>query len=99
MFVALRKDSIMFKVIQGGRAAHPTAHDVMKEAERRIAATGHAAFAEREIATGIAMPAEIRYLPMRIGYAARVIGAMEPVPMDYREDRYWPSRQPQFAAG
>lgn len=89
----------MFKVIEGGRAAHPSAHDVMKEAERRIVATGHPSLAELEIATGVAVPAEVRCLSMQIRYAAKAIGAMDPVPMDYREDRYWPSRQPLFAAG
>ncbi|SMF65390.1 hypothetical protein SAMN02982989_3353 [Xaviernesmea oryzae] len=93
----------MFRVIEGGLSARPSAaagpaddaapslEDVLREAERRIEATGYESWRNRETLTGIPVPREIRYLAMQIGYVAEAIGRLTDIPADFRSDIYWPA--------
>ena len=93
----------MFRVIEGGLAARlpaafesvdervATKEGVLREADRRIRATGYETWRNREMATGIPIPLEVKYLAMQIGYAAEAIGRLANIPEDFRSDVYWPA--------
>lgn len=92
-----------FRVIEGGLSARsaafadmtgdaaPTQEDVLREAERRIKAIGYDRWRNREAATGIPVPREIKYLAMQIGYVAEAIGRLADIPADFHSDVYWPA--------
>ncbi len=92
---------VKFTVIEGGKgnliaqvpavATGPTPSDVRQEAERRIHACGYDDWRIRELATGAAMPIEIRYLRMQIEYAAQAIARFVKIPADFTSDGYWPA--------
>ncbi|WP_407716629.1 hypothetical protein [Mangrovibrevibacter kandeliae] len=91
-----------FKVIEGGLADGPAdgpeaaaggpvrPDQVAYEAARRIRAIGFDAWRIREFATGRPMPREIRYLQLQISFVGEALARLDPIPEDYRADRYWP---------
>jgi hypothetical protein len=91
------------RVIEGGLAAcvakpadlagdyMPSRDDVLREAERRIKASGYETWHNRETLTGMPVPREIRYLALQIGYVAEAIGRLADIPADFRSDSYWPA--------
>lgn len=75
----------------GAEPVRPSARDVEAEATRRIRQTGFEEWRVRELATGVAMPATLRYVEMQIRFAAEVVSKLEQIPQDFRSDAYWPS--------
>lgn len=75
--------------LAGGRMPAPL--DVMREAERRLGESGYQLARAKSLATGIQMPALLRYLQMQLDFAADMLSRLDPIPGDFREDRYWPS--------
>ncbi|MBX5146433.1 hypothetical protein [Rhizobium lentis] len=93
----------MFKVIEGGRgqAARadmrlevgrgPSRDDVRREAARRLDASGYHLSRVREFATGAPMPASLRYLSLQINFVAETLSKLDPIPLDFCSDAYWPA--------
>jgi hypothetical protein len=90
------------RLIEGGRvdAAFtdadnhvPGRADVSREAERRLQVVGYPKWRNREAATGIPMPREIKYLAMQIGYVAEALSELSIIPQDFRSDIYWPASE------
>jgi hypothetical protein len=71
----------------------PCKSDVSQEAERRLQAVGYPKWRNREAATGIPMPREIKYLAMQIDYVAEALSALSSIPKDFRSDIYWPASE------
>ncbi len=63
--------------------------DIGREAARRLGASGYHRYRILE-AAGVPMPPALRYLAMQIGFAADAIGRLDPIPVDFRSDLYWP---------
>ena len=94
---------MVFKVIEGGRgqaaladewpaAGHgPSPDDVRWEAARRLNESGYHLSRVREFATGAPMPAALRYLSLQIDFAAEALSRLDPIPVDFRSDAYWPT--------
>ncbi|MBB3658969.1 hypothetical protein FHX15_004229 [Rhizobium sp. BK650] len=89
------------RVIQGGlstaaktdgREDHrsPDHEDVRREAERRLGASGYHRLRVREFAVGVPMPSAIKYLAMQIEFAVEAICRLDPIPVDFYSDLYWP---------
>lgn len=68
-----------------------TAQDVAEEAARRMKAIGYDRWRSRELLTGIAVPRDVRYLALQIGYVADAIVRLGNIPADFRSDIYWPA--------
>lgn len=94
-----------FTVIQGGLAEDtapaerengslPGLQDVLREAERRIGATGYQKWRNRETATGLPVPRDVQYVVMQIRYVAEAISRLSRIPADFRSDIYWPAEPP-----
>lgn len=92
-----------FSVIQGGRGSEaqdhttegqgnslPTAQDVRGEAERRLRQAGWDRWQARSAATGCAMPRDLHYMAIQIGYVAEALSRLATIPDDFRSDSYWP---------
>ena len=91
------------RVIEGGlmgsRSRHgeafdnalPGPEDVRREAQSRLKAAGYDAWRNRHILTGIAIPRDIGYLAMQIGYVSEALAKLADIPADFRSDIYWPS--------
>ncbi|TDK38833.1 hypothetical protein E2F50_01425 [Rhizobium deserti] len=71
----------------------PDKSDVRREAERRLQVVGYPKWHDRQAATGISMPREIKYLAMQIGYVAEALSALSTIPLDFRSDIYWPASE------
>ncbi|PDT13800.1 hypothetical protein CO670_26405 [Rhizobium sp. J15] len=92
----------MFKVIEGGRGqavqmevqaegnSGPSREDVRREAARRLSESGYHVSRVREFATGAQMPAALRYLSLQIDFVADALSRLDPIPVDFRSDAYWP---------
>ena len=91
-----------FTVIQGGLAEDtapverengflPGPQDVLREAERRIGATGYEKWRDREVVTGLPVPRDVQYVVMQIRYVAEAISRLSRIPADFRSDIYWPA--------
>ena len=89
-----------FRVIEGGlnsaaardRQANDRGsghEDIRREAARRLSASGYHRFRIME-AAGVPMPPALQYFAMQIDFAADAIGRLDPIPMDFRSDLYWP---------
>ncbi|MCJ8520744.1 hypothetical protein ABID21_003966 [Pseudorhizobium tarimense] len=90
------------RVIEGGRDTlreltdvevpgfSPRKADVRREADRRLKRLDYDRWRTRELATGIRMPRELRYLAMQIEFVAERLTALKEIPADYRADAYWP---------
>lgn len=93
----------MFKVIEGGRgqavqmddrserARGPSRDDVLREAARRLSASGYHLSRIREFATGVPMLASLKHLSLQIDFAAETLSRLDPIPEDFRADGYWPA--------
>ena len=90
------------RVIEGGRAIGlstdtqdgvPGKAEVACEAERRLQAIGYLKWRNREAATGMSMPREVKYLAMQIGYVAQALSELAAIPQDFRSDIYWPASE------
>jgi hypothetical protein len=68
----------------------PARDDVMREAQRRVIATGFETWRNREMLTGIPVPRDVSYRAMQIRFAAEAIGGLARIPADFRSDIYWP---------
>lgn len=88
-----------FMVIRGGlaeqdasaaTAGEPRPEDVASEARRRVRAAGFDSHHARYLATGVPVPATVRYLVLQINYAAEALAGLKPIPTDFRADIYWP---------
>ncbi|CAN7185921.1 hypothetical protein LJR030_000382 [Rhizobium sp. LjRoot30] len=84
-------------VIRGGLAeqdaaavGEPRPEDVASEARRRVKAAGFDNLHTRYLATGVPVPAAVRYLVLQINYTAEALAGLNPIPADFRSDAYWP---------
>ncbi|WP_152046976.1 hypothetical protein [Aureimonas psammosilenae] len=66
-------------------------HPLDAEAARRLRRSGYEEWAAREKATGVPMPASMRYLKMQIEFAAERLKLLDPLPEDFRADIFWPA--------
>lgn len=94
---------MIFRVIEGGIGSQALPdedagkryaldrNDVLREAERRIRATGYETWRNRETLTGVPVPRDLSYLAMQIRFAAEAIGKLTDIPADFRSDIYWPA--------
>jgi hypothetical protein len=83
-----------FFVIDGGKdETGPSHHDVKSEADRRLRESGWQDGRVKELLTGAAMPAALRYLKMQIDFVAETLSRLERIPADFRSDTYWPSAE------
>ncbi|AGS23580.1 hypothetical protein [Rhizobium etli] len=92
-----------FKVIEGGRGqvarvevcpeagCGPSRDDVRREAARRLDASGYHTSRIREFATGAPMPGALRYLSLQLDFVAEALSRLDPIPLDFRSDAYWPA--------
>lgn len=64
--------------------------DVEAEARRRLRAAKLDEWRTREFITGRPMPDEIRHFALQVEFAARAIGRLSPIPLDFDSDVYWP---------
>lgn len=84
------------RVIEGGlslrrsAAADPTREDVRAEVVRRIRLAGSDPVYVRHMATGTDIPPGMRYLRMQIEFVGEKLMALDPIPHDFADDRYWP---------
>ena len=93
------------RVIEGGRGTFcevpsldildsdptpPQSADVRREADRRLRRLDYDRWRNRELATGLPMPRDVRYLAMQIEFVAQKLAALPAIPADYRADVYWP---------
>ena len=89
------------RVIEGGRGnvceanirstLPPDENDVRREARRRLDALDVDRWRNREKATGMPVPRNIRYLAMQIAFVADALSALPSVPADFQSDIYWPA--------
>ncbi|MDK1386786.1 hypothetical protein QN224_15355 [Sinorhizobium sp. 8-89] len=83
------------RVIEGGKANEAMSADreasIRAEAERRIKATGYEQWRVRSLATGAPIPRPIQYLKMQIEFVAEKLEALNPIPGDFTDDKYWPA--------
>ncbi|MFS8147023.1 hypothetical protein [Rhizobium sp. BR 249] len=92
---------MIFKVIEGGRGqaadtrpeegCGASRDDVRREAARRLDESGCHISRVREFATGTPMPAALRYLSLQIDFVAEALSRLDPIPLDFRSDAYWPA--------
>ncbi|RUM25030.1 hypothetical protein EFQ99_15370 [Rhizobium vallis] len=94
---------MIFKVIEGGRGQAvladerpeagrgPSPDDVRREAARRLSESGYHLSRVREFATGAPMPGALRYLSLQINFVAEALSRLDPIPVDFRSDAYWPA--------
>ncbi|OWV86411.1 hypothetical protein ATY78_23420 [Rhizobium sp. R635] len=94
---------MIFKVIEGGRGqaaradvyheadCGPSRDDVRREAARRLDESGYHISRVREFATGAPMPTALRYLSLQIDFVAEALSRLDPIPLDFRSDAYWPA--------
>lgn len=68
----------------------PQRADVRLEADRRLRRLGYDRWRNRQLATGLPMPRDVRYLAMQIEFVAETLAALANIPSDYRADVYWP---------
>lgn len=88
------------RVIDGGRGSvceanirstlPPDENDVRREARRRLDALDVDRWRNREKATGMPVPRDIRYLAMQVAFVADTLSALPSVPADFQSDIYWP---------
>ncbi|EJZ21180.1 hypothetical protein NE852_19855 [Rhizobium sp. Pop5] len=93
---------MIFKVIEGGRGqaalanerpgagCGPSPEDVQREAARRLSESGCHLSRVREFATGVPMPAALKYMSLQIDFVAEALLRLDPIPLDFRSDAYWP---------
>jgi len=75
---------------RGAESRRPDSEDVRREAARRLGASGYNRSRVMEFAAGVPMPAVLKYLAMQINFAAEAISRLDPIPVDYHSDLYWP---------
>ena len=68
----------------------PDHGDVRREAERRLGVCGYHRSRIMEFAVGVPIPSPIKYLAMQIEFAAEAICRLDPIPVDFHSDLYWP---------
>ena len=76
-------------VVVGRRLA--SADEVRIEAARRLKAIGYEEWRVREFMSGRPMPSSVRFLQMQIAFASDALAQLDPIPEDFRSDRYWPA--------
>jgi hypothetical protein len=87
----------MFRVIEGGLggativSGPADAEDVRREAARRLKAAGYQEAVTRSFVTGRPLPDKLKYLKLKLDYAASTLMRTLPVPADFRSDKYWPA--------
>ena len=74
----------------GGAETGTDRRDVAAEAKRRLDAIGYDRLAARERVTGAAIPAAIRHFRLQVEYVTTILSNLDPVPVDFRADAYWP---------
>ncbi len=64
--------------------------DVEAEANRRLRSVKLNEWRTREFVTGHPMPDHIRHFALQVGFAAKAISRLSPIPEDFDNDVYWP---------
>jgi len=89
---------MFLRVIDGGLAESATKDerplsktDVLAEAMRRIKASGYERYHTRYLVTGEPIPKRLQYLKIQMAWVADTLAALDPIPADYAEDKYWPA--------
>jgi hypothetical protein len=72
------------------RICTPGPLDVGKEARRRLREAGWEQWQVKSVATGCAIPQDLRYIAMQINYVAEALARLATIPDDFRSDAYWP---------
>jgi hypothetical protein len=94
--LTIREDG-MFRVIEGGLGGAtivrgPTeAEEVRHEAARRLRAAGYDDAVVRGFANGRGVPESLKYLHLQMNYAASALMRRAHIPIDFRDDKYWPT--------
>ncbi|MBP2549645.1 hypothetical protein J2858_002568 [Neorhizobium galegae] len=84
------------RLIRGGlyqpveELAPPTVADVYVEAARRLSERGYDGHRLRSLGLGVRMPQEIRDLKLRISYVVEALLTAPEIPVNFRDDAYWP---------
>ncbi|MFN7024375.1 MAG: hypothetical protein ACK4QP_07600 [Pseudorhizobium sp.] len=69
----------------------PQRADVRLEADRRLRRLGYDRWRNRQLATGLPMPRDVRYGAMQIEFVAEKLASLTEIPADFRADVYWPA--------
>lgn len=90
--------------IAGAAADGPIRHslkldDIRREAARRKEVAEYSRLHTRFLATGVGIPTDIQHHVLQIDYVALALARLEPIPVDFRDDRYWPALPIQTQAG
>lgn len=80
-----------FTVIEGGLARQPSQRDIIQELERRIAESGYYLGKARSAMTNRPASAAMHHLKLQLDFAAGMLSQLNPIPADFRDNRYWPS--------
>ncbi|MFP3546705.1 hypothetical protein SB748_24950 [Rhizobium sp. SIMBA_035] len=85
------------RVIEGGlavagweNARQVDEAQVGKEGARRLRESGYDRLEARRRVTGLAVPRSLDYFRMQIEFVVSALSRLEPIPPDFRNDRYWP---------
>lgn len=87
----------MFRVIEGGLGGATVvrgpagAEDIAREASRRLKAAGYDDAMARSFVTGCGIPEGLKYFKLQVDYAVAALTRRSPTPVDFRDDKYWPS--------
>lgn len=87
----------MLRLIEGGLSDGPMARApadgdaVRREAARRLREAGYDEAATRSFVTSRPMPEALKYLKLQIDFAAEALKRLDPVPPDFRDEKYWPA--------
>jgi hypothetical protein len=86
-----RAKSMNLMVIEGGLGRQPSRRDISHELERRIAESGYRPAKAKSVMTDLPPPAAVHHLKIQLDFAASMLSQLDPIPADFRDDRYWPS--------
>jgi hypothetical protein len=85
----------VFRVIDGGRSTASgikNSRDRLRtEGKRRLSEADYEWFEARERVTGIEMPTSLRHFQLQIEFAISALSQLQPLPVDYMLDSYWPA--------
>lgn len=68
----------------------PGPEDVAEEVARRTRDLGLETWRVRAFMTGRPIPDDVRFLAMQIAFAGEALARLDPIPIDFRADCYWP---------
>ena len=77
----------------------PKLGDIRREAARRKELADYSRLHTRFLATGVGIPTDIQHHVLQIDYVALALARLEPIPKDFRDDRYWPALPTERNAG